>query len=237
MAYIEIVNDHNTILIDDNFVNLCLIQRGQLALSNQTNAGRYTTLYYESDTAYSPLLALQIPWPHTVLAYKRTGNLHEWLIAGAATAAGTYDYFIFDVPRKLAGTGDLVCWNEQGEVTFDSAGKYMRVAGFYQVGYNDNMGSAALPAGRAYAIVHSGSAWRSEERLLPSPPNPANPNSPGPWLYAKEQEIQGMYVSGNTINWQRFLYTGGQVQHATAREGYAFRSDRGAAMVIDLTGY
>lgn len=239
MAFIEVINDAGTILIDDNYVNLCLRQKGVLSFPGTTNAGRYVELSYDSPTGWSPLLAINFAHPHTVLAYLRNGNTHKWLVVCPASAgAATGTFYVFDLPQlTLPGTGAIVLWNEQGQVTYDSDGKYMRCRDVIQNAISDQAGSRDYAGGRTYAVVHSSAAYYNELRLGPSPPNPVNPNSPGPWRYVRVNEPFGYSVQGGRVAWQRFTYEGGEVQRASSREGYNFSSTRAACMVLDVSGY
>ncbi|KAF1016167.1 MAG: hypothetical protein GAK31_01655 [Stenotrophomonas maltophilia] len=240
MAFIRIRNDKSTVLIDDEYVNLCVAEKGTFVLSNVTNVGaRFGTISYTSSSPYPPMLALQFPYFHTVTAYTRSGNTHTWHVSAASAAGGNQGtYFVFDVPAaRLPGTGLVVLRNAQNQVTFDSDGRYMRVDGFFQNQMTDQPGSAGLIAGPTYAVVHAGAAFFNQRRLAPSPPNPGNPSAPGPWFYIDDAQQFGYAVSGAQLSWSRFPYGGGQTQLPRADMGFSVSSARGAAMVIDVTGY
>lgn len=240
MAFIRIRNDRSTVLIDDEYINLCVAEKGTFVLSGATNVGaRYGTITYTSSSPYPPMLALQFPFFHTVTAYSRSGNTHTWQVSAVSDADGSQGtYFVFDVPTaRLPGTGLVVLRDAQNQVTFDSDGRYMRVDGFFQNRMTDVPGSVGLAGGRSYAVGHAASAFFNERRLAPSPPNPANPSAPGPWFYIDVAEQLGYAISGSQLSWSRFNYRGGQIQLARPDMGYSTRSERGAAMVIDVTGY
>ncbi|WMJ68734.1 hypothetical protein [Stenotrophomonas sp. 24(2023)] len=240
MAFIRIKNDSSTVLIDDEYVNLCVAEQGVFVLSGTTSVGaRFGTISYTSNSPYPPMLALQFPYFHTVVAYTRLDNTHTWHVSAASAAGGRQGtYFIFDVPAaRLPGTGLVVMRNAQGEATFDSDGRYMRVDGFFQNQMTDQPGSADLVPGRTYAVAHASAAFFNERRLAPSPPNPGNPSAPGPWFYIDDAEQFGYAISGAQLSWGRFPYHSGQFQLPRPGMGSSVRSSRAAAMVIDVTGY
>lgn len=164
MAYIEIYNDANTILINDTAQVHRLVQSGTVAATQG-----FAMWSVASATRTASLAANTLP----IVAFSPTSNttgvfmsLHQiasttpgtytWTYAtGRESVSGNYDYFMFQdgVSDPMAGTGLVVCRNENNVVVFDSDANYANMVDVVTVPLDGSVVNT-YPAGRRYAVAN-----------------------------------------------------------------------------------
>lgn len=171
MAQIVIYNDANTILIDDEYLNNTMVSKHSLAFNNrQVGFGRFFdfTIEYPSDYGnVPPVIALHKTDGLIALARVTNTRLPDggwrrvYRIVGDNTLSDNFELFVFGIPQQSSGAGQglVVLYNAQGQITFDSGLKYLRVVDFIDYRQMDSGGTASLvrsyASGTKHAVVFS----------------------------------------------------------------------------------
>lgn len=235
MAQIAIYNDANTILIDDEYVNNTLVSKYSLQFGPTITVGFgfYYNFSITTPSAYGQ-------YPPIVALYKSDGFIaigrilttrsgDDWVrtykIVGDVTNSNNFELFVFGIPQQSVGVGEglVVLRNAQGQVTFDSGLKYLRVVDFIDYRGMNRYGSASLTKsykpGRKYAFIYSQyQIWFGTN---------ASPGGIGDTMaVAARPQGDGIYIGAH---WMK---------RTTARPEDApyTRNDGLKLMVIDVTG-
>lgn len=224
MARVKVTNDDNVVLIDDNYVNLCMLSKQTVRVSGSVDSG-YTEIVrmpirYPSG-AITPMLVINSSIWHCVYGYQNG----TWWVAFAPGSSGQmFEYMVFDIPRvALPGTGLMVLRNAAGEVTFDSDGNYMRCKDIVFAPYRAPLTATVFPSNRKYGVGHIGSTFVRQYTQIPG------------GLTQIYMQYYGFRVAGNTVYSGLFAeYNRALVDpFAPSLTG----SSNGAALVIDVTNY
>lgn len=167
-AGMEIYNDNNKLVIDDNYVNLCLTRKVLLTSLPKLD---FNVTHYVLDLAENERIFAFSLLPHKTLGLipYRIGE-SKWVILPVqgdssighsmqnSDLQGVYVY-IFGIQRT-AGTDHygLQVFNQQGEICYDSNQRYMRVVNYHlqkQEKTWSEYPTYSPPKNRNYAIVYT----------------------------------------------------------------------------------
>jgi hypothetical protein len=232
MALIEVINDANTVLIDDEYSNACLALKGSLTLSAGVDATDCYQVQLSYTSADNPMLALELNDIQVAATYTtRSGNTWTWYIFfRKAYVNRTLTYYIFTVPSAVADANGLVqLFDATGKLVFDSSLKYLRVKNFYDGPATGNMGTD-LVTGRTYAAIAVRPFWSSLHML-----NPPAQGSP-PYTFLDVNGVGLFYRSGNNL-----VTAGATTFNANSSSAtnttWSYNSGNPAVLLVDVTGF
>lgn len=229
MAYIEIYNNSNSVLIDDNALNHRLIQRGSsktyngFAMGPVVSVTRNINLATESMPICAWAARDNTTWMSMHQGYRpSTSDPNEigWTMATnlPMDTVNDIDYYMFQdgLSVPMNGTGLVVCRRADGLVVFDSDENYANLVDFVDVPFETSF-TRTYPADRKYAVSNVVPLVKRQTA------------SPGGW---GDVNPIGFNISGNVINFGKYkARPGGSV------EGTAAGNDVQASfMVFDVTG-
>ncbi|MGO4701709.1 hypothetical protein [Dyella sp. 2RAB6] len=122
-AGFEVINDSQSILIDQNFQNLALISSGSISIGSNSSAGGY----FGSTTIPAtgvPLIFVRSAGLVSIIS--ATNGRFDWRLAKGVT---TFDYYAFAPPQSLSGNVGLQVFGSDGKLCFDAQQKYLRILG------------------------------------------------------------------------------------------------------------
>lgn len=158
-AGIEIINTAGTTLIDENYTNLAVRQKGSVKLGSNNRLNIPLT-----NGADSPLVAVRSTNPAMSPLVNTTATTPFIQLRGRdGDTAIDVDYYMFDKPLASLASGNagLQVFSPSGVLTFDSRLQYARVVDIFG---GDTQGAWAgtrtYPAGRKYAVAQLKTAWR-----------------------------------------------------------------------------
>lgn len=211
---VKIVNDHGTILIDDTFHNIAIVQQGTVTIPGGGSvqipaAAPGEQVAIRSSAICACLGSLLIAAPGTVVSWYRFGR---------PTAQGQYGFRVRDAA---------------GNVTFDSSFKYARVAGSHTAKLS-TFHDIPLPAGRIYAVIMAREAIEQQVDLRPFEPLQPAP----PYAFDATVRNSGSQSVGNvvTIGWVQTMTYDNLGQPIFTPPDY-FIDNEFTAHIIDVTGY
>ena len=239
MAFIEILNDANTVLIGDDYSNGCVTRRGTITLTPQESFSMIaTSMMNFSLTLPSgafPILALglnDIPITHMFTGV--SGSTFTWTLYFDKNYAGrALDYYIFMIPSSVGSAGGILqMWNGDGLLTFDSNLQYMRVTAFLQLttAVNETL-AAGMVDGRAYALVCAQAPFNNRHLM-----NPPNQGGAPPYRFLDTSDTWCFTRSGaNLVKSFKNIYTSQNQSDQSAQ--WQAGSAYGVMMVVDVTNY
>lgn len=132
-----------------------------------------------------------------------------------------FDYYVFDAPAASSATMGLRCWNAAGEVSFDSAIKYLQASDGVNLSSGSYPDNNTYVSGRTYATIFSWTGYITEYVLIPT-------------LFS--------YTDGTRYSYTVAKWTGVQMdwdmQPIEQSIVYYPRSPNyGKMLVVDVTGY
>lgn len=132
MAEIEFIGDDNYVLINDEFKNMILANKGTITFPASPGAqyvGSITTYTYTSTSDIPPILAVNSSFPVCVQSMTIVNKVCEWIIVCGETGRGaSAEVFVFHLPQVVPNAnGMMQLWNKDGELVFDSNLKYNKV--------------------------------------------------------------------------------------------------------------
>ncbi len=226
MASIEIINDHHTVLIDDNYRNMTLHSKGKSVVVG--NIGGIHGRCFDLDVPNDPrifggaCLALKSPHFTTLAAVWSDGGNTKYRVYVDADVGTEVDWYIFTVFEAApVPDGIVTLRNAEGFVTFNSDAKYFRVRDFVVWDYAQQFSKSYVP-GREYALV---TCSRVNYRVT-------RDTAPGGW---NNFETMGARVQGTTVSfgkWQQRVAGAGSMSGATFSGGIRVAS----LLVVDVTG-
>lgn len=239
MAFIEILNDANTVLIGDDYSNGCVARRGTITLTPQETASMITTSMMRFSLALPggafPILALGLnDIPITHMFTEVSGSTFTWTLYFDKNYAGrVLDYYVFMIPSSVGSAGGILqMWNGDGLLTFDSNLQYMRVTAFLQLttAVNETL-AAGMVDGRVYALVCAQAPFNNRHLL-----NPPGGQVGAPYRFLDTSDTWCFTRSGaNLVKSFKNIYTN-QTQSDTSNQSQA-GSAYGVMMVVDVTNY
>lgn len=134
-AGLEILNDAGSIIIDAEFFNYALRDKRAIAITSPPGVFFHHTIDVVGENPLVALYCEDTDWYVGVTNASLSGGTWSYRItAFQANLGGTppplnFEVFIFDKPGPVTGTFGLAVYNANGEPTFDSNQKYMRVGG------------------------------------------------------------------------------------------------------------
>lgn len=209
-AGILIINDSNTVLIDENYANMSVLSSGTVELQDE---------YSTEEQTFSVLLPFT-PLPGEKVAIHST--VYATVIGGIVygSGVGTVTWYRFGPPTS-AGTFGLQVFNAAGVLTFDSGRKYARVAGAL-IGNLLSPPTGTYQTGRTYAVIHARRGIRSQRRLYTD--------------FGVEYRARTFYSSASRQNGVTIEFS--QVATGTDRAAVSdWSSNQIDTYVIDVTGY
>lgn len=234
MALIEIVNDANTVLIDDSYSNAALLSKGSVVLTN-TFAGSGDA-YQTKITATSSdvlMLALELNDIKVVhLTTTRSGNTWTFNLIHLRSYAGrTLNYFLFSIPSNISNAGGMVqLFDANGKIVFDSNLKYMRLSGVYPTKLQNSNNLVANVGSGSYAHISSATCYYNQHM----PWGPGAPNPPYQFLDIAATNV--FYRTNNSI-YSDYVQTDGGIRNSDSTASWIRQIKDGLSMIVDVTNY
>lgn len=142
-AGIQVIGDHGSVQIDQNYYNMVLITNGYATTSYQNFVTPDDTGYapkgYLASITYtgtSPVICVDSRGtPISQFTTIQNGNTYTFYFAtfdgNGNPAAATFAYYIYDIVPNIQATNQgLTIWNQNGHVTFNSDYEPMRIINF-----------------------------------------------------------------------------------------------------------
>lgn len=156
-AGIEIIGDHGSVILDENYSNLALRLKGTATLSSIGTGPRGNSVDIDVTGLglNRPMVAIRCPGPGMVGFghFSRTGNRLRF----HGTAGQSFTYYVFDTPIMTTTTNGLKIWNAAGDLVFDSNQKYARVRDVQNFttlsGVTGYPRTLTYESGREYAVI------------------------------------------------------------------------------------
>ncbi|MCI8210789.1 hypothetical protein AUC61_14725 [Pseudomonas sp. S25] len=237
MALIEVINDANTVLIDDNYSNMCLASSGILTLYyNSPGSGGNSDMNFISYTGGAnefPQLVLELSGSVAVAQVfnTRSGNTWIWSIAFLSAYYGyQVNYYVLSVPSSVADAGGMLQLRDGNEkLVFDSNLKYMAVKGLCSPSQNSNINLNMAPE-RRYGVLASSTGWtRMFQR--------ANPLEPAaPYTYLTQNASLLHYRSGTNIVSSNGIHQQGTVK-VDNPGNLGSRAGTARLIILDITNF
>lgn len=149
-------NSNYITVIDDDFFNLCLVGKGSVTTSNNSNysyvdvtlACREPTMAFKCTSGFA-----------YILTQKNNGNGTWTFRFGASTGSRTIDYWLFDIPPSASNSrSGMQVFNAAGALIFDANYPYLSPVSFYQNVDGSLIGGDVTlygTPGRQYAVVQN----------------------------------------------------------------------------------
>ncbi|WP_122663489.1 hypothetical protein [Pseudomonas viridiflava] len=192
MALIEVINDANTVLVDDNYSNMCLALSSSLRLTNSGNTdgsgdGDMNSISYTAAANEYPQLVLELSGLRAAQIFtSKSGNTWTWYIAFRISDYGsTLNYHVMTIPSAVPNANGLLqLFDASGKLVFDSNLRYLKITGSYSPSQNSNINAGMDPA-KKYGVLASSSGWsRMFQRS-----NPLEPAPPYSFIYSNASLI------------------------------------------------
>lgn len=225
-AGLKIINAAGTILIDDKYPVLVLLEKGSVSI----DASGYASLGNRGGS-----IALSSTSPVSTVVFEDNPALDQGKYVVGPVGARV-QWYRFGYLQQSTSTFGLVVKNAQDQVMFDAAALPARVVAVRSgTAVESWSGSINMPAGRTYVALPLKNAFASTvqfTRVVDS--------ASGREEYAKKLQISlsAAAVSGNTVSFSMLppvsntkVYTG------TAPANYTLNSGNAAFAVLDVTGY
>jgi hypothetical protein len=191
MAYIKIINDSGSRLLDDSYQNMAVQSSGTVTTGYTTSdatdyypgdypsRGAIARIYVNNDAGAYPLVGVRSGTPVAVERYTNGG---QTVFLFRTTDPASFQYWVFAVPNAIGGNGLVKIYNAAGVKTFDSDLHYARIVGRVDMtepggstppAYAANQGwvcpwagSYSFDSSRTHAAVQiaSGSYWDIDGR-------------------------------------------------------------------------
>lgn len=226
MAAVQILNNSNTVLIDDEYSNLVLATKSWAPF-----AGNVATIDYAQGSGDLPLIAFRSSSPVALGSVTKPNAVTYRFTAYKALSdpAASVEYYIFHLPHALPSANGLVqLFNGAGRLVFDSNLKYFRLALLEHL-TSMSTRSWTLPAGRAYAVAAPHPLFLSVNAPIGAQPPPNVP-------FANQTTFYGYSVNGNLIQGNSITINAGVSVCPGTNCGWSFFNSQGPMMVVDVTG-
>jgi hypothetical protein len=122
-AGFEVINDSQSILIDQNFQNLALVAKGTISIGSNSSPGGYSGFTTIPATGIPLIFIRCAGW---VAVTGATNGRFDWRMAKGVT---TFDYYAFAPPQSIGGNLGLQVFGSDGTLCFDAQQKYLRILG------------------------------------------------------------------------------------------------------------
>lgn len=165
-AGIRIINNVGTVLIDNNYSNLALRQKGTEVVPGGGPSAPFVAITNGVD---SPCIAILSDRPAVVRNINNASSPRFALRGRDGPVSTNVEYFIFDKPLQSMAVGSvgIVVKTAAGVVCFDSRLKYARVVDvFGGPALADWVGTRTYAAGRKYAVAQLQTARRITSQNL-----------------------------------------------------------------------
>lgn len=164
-AGLTILNDSNTVQIDENYKNLEVTKKSPFsttAAAGGSNWGNYqhADITYQARSVNPPMVAVEASSGSFVFLLASSGGSYTFrVVFPLATGSVSGTFWIFDEPPgQSSSTFGLQVFNDQGKLTFDAIARYARIVGRLSVpsqSSGDPDQQFAVPSGRKYIPVQS----------------------------------------------------------------------------------
>ena len=190
---IQVYNDYGSILVDENYSNLAVRQKGSATISSY---GYITTFKVPNCT--SPMVAVQ--------ASNGLANASTWLDSDGTTLnvyiggdPGTaVTWWVFDVPINPASYG-LVIYKSDGSLAFDATKQYIRIVDVVSGSdFPTPPYTKSYPSGRSYGFVTLKAGYWRWIHSNPDSGAPDNGNTLG-WVVTTQTKGTRAKFSGQTV--------------------------------------
>lgn len=236
MALIQILNNADTVLIDDNYSNACVALRGSVMLvpgpdSTAGLAADYIDITYTS--SITPMLGLEMTDIKAACIHTtRSGNSWTFRIYFHKDYYNrALNYLIFTIPSAVQSGGGIVqLFDETGTLVFDSNLRYLRISGFYTTPSTTATVASDLSTARTYAAINVVPYYyRQHIRRDPSIPGP-------PYQFIDANAVTLYSRSGSSLS-STLVTTYQRVNNSDLPGGYIDDVKNGRLMLVDVTGY
>ncbi|MFP1868698.1 hypothetical protein [Lonsdalea quercina] len=241
MAFIRVVNDFGSVLIDDNYMNIRLASKGELSLTRDDQGDHQDVSYTATHSSYPPLIALRCSSHRvTVVRTLRDGDTYTFRVGfmigpdGTSPAIASGNFYIFDsAPTSIKRIGNLCLRNSTGNVVYDSGYDYLSVIEILSLPGFDNSQQEEIiknyDSDKQYAVVtvSQGFYWSFESQYE----DVANYYETDiTYMYS------GVYFSGNIANFCGEVFQSQYFQTNSSQGSGRSTSGIGVYMVVDVTG-
>ncbi|WP_392738227.1 hypothetical protein AB3M75_16610 [Serratia ureilytica] len=242
MAFIRVLNDWGSVLIDDSFMNIRLASKGNLSMNRDVDEGDYQDINYTAtNPEYPPLLAIRCTSHRaTIVRTLKVGNNYTFRIGYMSgldpsnPSNVTGQFYIFDsAPKTNSRIGNLCLRNSVGQVVFDSGYDYMNVVDMvYLPGFDNGsqpQTNKTYPTDKEYAAVtvSQGYFWSFSSSY----------DDVGKyWETDITYMFSGVVFSGNTALFQGGVFHSQYLQSQSSQGQGNSQSGLGVYMIIDVTG-
>ncbi|MBO8132448.1 hypothetical protein [Dickeya fangzhongdai] len=244
MAFIRVRNDWGDVLINDDYVNLRLANKGPLSLLDGDGFQYMDVSYVAANPSYPPIIAVRCTTHlSSVVGLTVNGNSYTFRI-GFMVMEGTNpphaasgEYFIFDAPAPTSQRiGNLCVRNATGMVVFDSGYEYMNVIGVYSfppfTSGEQPITKINLDPARKYAacVMQLGFFWQYNSAEI-------DDGASEYWETDILYMYDGIMWDGGTLTHQGATYKSDYYQTSSSQGIGKSTAGSGIHMIIDVTGF
>ena len=245
MAYLEIFNDANTVLIDDSYSCFGLATSGTATLGRvdaraENVCGAVDVYHTPPVGATMPIIAIQpqANVPMTVGRMQFANGQYRWRIH-CSTYNVNVKYWIFNIPSQMADAGGLFqAWDASGRLVFDSNFKFPRIVDVVNRTMNPDPAQnpaapnpawspIVYPGNRQYAFITT--TYCNSFAIFTYERPPGNV-----WVSGIDWFDYGFWFQGSTLNGSAYRYVG-QVSGPLGPPVGKYLSSNAGLMVIDVT--
>lgn len=224
-AYLEIINDQNTTLIDDDYDNLIMIGSGTVQLTTESAMNSIAVVTFKLPAgSSSPMIAGSYPnYIHLYSGYIDPDGNCTWKFAVEGAIGTPFSYWIFGVISEKTGDGKglFVAKNASNQIVFDSAYNYSRVKDFVTLDF-ESAQTLSYDASRKYAAVFVQACLKRQTGSGPG----------GQW---SGLQPHGAFIRSNgSVTYGNWMY-----RALSGPGGLSFPTSNRVAryMIVDVTGY
>lgn len=233
MALIEVINDANTVLIDDEYSNAALLLKGSVTLTNQyAGQGDCYLTQITMNSSDVLMLALELNDIKVIhLTTTRSGNTWTFnLLHLKAFAGRALTYYLFSIPSNISDAGGLLkLYNSSGSIVFDSNLKYLRIQGFYTTKLSGSNTVATVDSRKYAHIAVMACYYNQHQPFGPQPPSP-----PYSFLDIAAQNV--FYRQGNTI-YTEYATSDSGIRNSDSTFSWIRNVGEGRSMIVDVENY
>ena len=131
-AGFQIINDHGTVMFDENFPALAIREKGTVSVGPVMPQALLPEVSFSRTNHTTPYIAYRSPVYAAAFCTQNYSNPNQWDFSFIAESATTISYWIIDVPLNLPGTTHgLQVFNAAGVLCFDALWEYARFEGIH----------------------------------------------------------------------------------------------------------
>lgn len=239
MALISVVGDAQTVLLDDQYTNMCVYAQGvatfAAAGTSTGSAGGRAYVTVQITPGQLPMIAFNSTFPVAQRLVSIQGNLVTFSLMCAASGIGrTAEYYVFYLPKNVPDAkGLLQIYNENASLVFDSSLKYARILGTKTIDYHSGTQSHAFPTNKKLAVCSALVAGNGYKASVPG-------SAPIGYRDVQVQSAFLEYYVGNGVVYSEQVFDFARFYRESATSAlnpWTAYSLKGYFLVLDVTGY